>query len=426
VSLPQHMTWDDFIDLLKPHLPTYKARPQQDNLARAASNSWSQSRHILAQAGCGTGKSFVAAFVAYVRAKATGQPVAIATATKALQDQYAEKDLPLLGIILPDLKWAVLKGRGNYVCLAKVSELEGGLKSSIQEQTDAEGFSGEVVDLQVSADVAKSVTTSSEECPGKRDCPFGDVCFAEKAKAKARDSHIVIANHAVAAADLAVKVAQVNAGVPENKVVGILPNLSGIVIDEAHELESSVTNALGGTATSGTYGRLSKEVANWLSDRHATDELNTAVESLFGTVGRALARRQDQRSKVLPMTDVVLDQLSVPMVKVIDALSRLTSRVESVVIHGDDKKTQQRKRLVRRLKNAQNKLAEFIAAGDEDLVRWLEVAEGQRGNALAWAPLDVSDFLRENLWEKNPAMLLSATLALGHDFSYIQERLGLD
>jgi Rad3-related DNA helicase len=126
------------------------------------------------------------------------------------------------------------------------------------------------------------------------------------------------------------------------------------------------------------------------------------------------------------MTDVVLDQLSVPMVKVIDALSRLTSRVESVVIHGDDKKTQQRKRLVRRLKNAQNKLAEFIAAGDEDLVRWLEVAEGQRGNALAWAPLDVSDFLRENLWEKNPAMLLSATLALGHDFSYIQERLGLD
>jgi ATP-dependent DNA helicase DinG len=423
-TISHQMTWTDFEALLAENLTGFKPRAIQAALANAAALSWEAKDHILAQAGCGTGKSFVAAFVAYMRSLATGQPVIIATATKALQDQYAEKDLPFLASILEGLTFTVLKGRSNYVCLAKVDEHS--QKVSLLAKTKVEGFSGEIADLGVSDDLGREVSTTSDECPGKSDCPFGDVCFAEKAKAKAKVSHIVIANHAVTAADMAVKAAQESIGVPSHKVVGILPNAAGMIIDEGHVFAGVVTDALGGSVTSGSYGRLGKMITEWFGDRHAADEFNKATEGLFGTVGRILANREDVRNKTLPMTEAYLTQVAPNIKTMTEALDKISARMVAVQVHGDDKKVQQRKRLVKRIDNASNKLRDFLAAGDEELVRWLEVAEGQKGNAICWAPLSVADFLGKNLFSKMPVMVMSATLALGNDFSYMQEQLGME
>jgi ATP-dependent DNA helicase DinG len=206
-----------------------------------------------------------------------------------------------------------LKGRSNYACLAKVDELEDrSLQSQLLKEFDAvEGHSGEIeaIQLELTPVEKASISTTSDECPGKNDCPFGNVCFAEKAKAKAKISNVVVVNHAVLATDLAVKANQRDAGVPEHAVTGLLPHFSGVVVDEAHEMEEFVTNALGGEVTSGSYHRLGTQVANFLSDRDALNKIDILTSNLFNVVQKALDTRQDKRSKTVQMSDNVLASL---------------------------------------------------------------------------------------------------------------------
>lgn len=424
MSLKQ-MTWDEFEAVLAAKLPTFKRREIQAVLAQNGLDSLQNRRHILAQAGCGTGKSFIAAFAALMMSLKTGRPSGIATATKALQDQYSEKDLPFLASILDGLKYAVLKGRGNYVCMAKVDEMESGLKTRVLAKTDEEGFSGELLDLGFDVEPKLAVSTS-EECPGKKECPFGDVCFAERAKDRAKESHIVVANHAVLAADLMVREMQEEIGIPEDKTVAILPHLGTIIIDEAHEFQDSVTNALGGEITAGSYGRLAKEIENWFNDHSVTAEMKSATTEIFNVVARVLANREDKRNTTLAMTDDTLSQLAQPIVHLSEALAKISNQMRQVQIHGNDKQIAQRKRLLKRIDNASLKIKRVILADEESLVRWLEVADGKRGDVIGYAPLTVDGFLNKMLWERMPAMLMSATLSMGNDFSFIKEQLGID
>lgn len=422
----QQMTWDEFEALLQANLPGFKRREIQAVLADTAMLSLNAKRHILAQAGCGTGKSFIAAFVSLMVSLSSGKPVAIATATKALQDQYAEKDLPFLSTILPELKFVVLKGRANYVCAAKVDELKDtDLRAQILAKTDDPTFSGELLDLGFEV-VAADVASTSEECPGKKQCPFGDVCLSERAKTQAKTSHIVIVNHAVMAADMVVKEMQEFIGVPADKVSGILPQMGGVVIDEAHEFQDSVTNALGGSSTSGSFARTSKEIGNWFNDRTRTKAFDEAVKDLFTSIQGELNRREDKRSKTLLVTDSMLTRFIPAIKSLIDSIAKLQADMKSTQIHGNDKAVQQRTRMIRRLDSLIIKLISFRDSSDEELVRWLEVAEGKKGESMNWAPIMIDEFLRRNLWAKAPAMLMSATLSLGNDFSYVEEQLGLD
>lgn len=421
----KQMSWDEFEGLLAEKLPGFKRREIQATLAQNGLDSLQNRRHILAQAGCGTGKSFIAAFAALMMSLRTGKPTGIATATKALQDQYAEKDLPFLASILDGLKYAVLKGRSNYVCMQKVNEIEGSLKDQILKVTDEETFSGEIIDLGIEVE-AKQVTATSDECPGKSQCPFGNVCFAERAKTRAKESHIVIANHAVVAADMMIKQLQEDIGIPEDKTVAIMPHLGAMIIDEAHEFQDSVTNALGGDITAGSYARLSKEISNWFADHGVCNSLNLAVGRLFGIVGQTLARREDKRNKTLPLDEVTIGRMSEAIVEVVEEMSKLKGRMSLVQIHGNDKLVEQRKRLMKRLDNAALKLKRIVLADETTLVRWLEEGDGKKGDAIAYAPLLVDDFLRAMLWSRTPTMLMSATLSLGNDFSFIKEQLGIE
>lgn len=420
------MAWMDAEAKFEEKLDGFEPRENQRALAITVEGSLAEGHHLLAQAGCGTGKSFAGVLPAIDHSALTGQPVIYATASKALQDQLATKDLPFLQTIFPNFTFAVLKGRSNYVCHQKVDEWDDYAKGEVERRMVDPEFSGEVSDLSNGASLAPQITTTSEECPGKKECPFGEVCFAERAKAKAKDANLVVINHAVLAADLSIKQAQENIGIPADKVRGILPQFSGVVVDEGHELEDYVTGALGDTVTAGSFGRLANEIAKFLGSKDAARELGAATDAVFSVVRRELAAwRKDSRHKYdkeAPFTDTTLNLLADPVFDLMNALIAYDAKIVNTSIYNDDKKTQQRARLDKRIMNIVDKLRALMTADPSELVRWVTMPEGKRGESIKWAPLTVADFLYDNLWSKVPSIVMSATL----NFEMHSERLGLD
>lgn len=423
-------TWAEATAKFAEALDNFQRRENQDGLAVKIEDALASNRHLFAQAGCGTGKSFAGLVPAIAHSKATGMPVILATATKALQGQYVGKDLPFLQTVLGDFTFADVRGRSNYVCLAKVDELQDPqLKSAVYADLDNNpGHDGLIESLPdvITAQERATLSTTSDECPGKSECPFGQVCLSEKAKTKAKTANVVVVNHAVLAADLSVKAAQKAVGVPDDKVTGMLPHFSGVVVDEAHEMVDYVTNALGGEVTAGSYGRLGKMAANFLTDRDALKSVNEASDELFGQVQRALNSREDKRNNSVLLTDVQLAKLAEPLLNLYKALKALAVRVEGHTVHGDDKASQKKKRLARRIASASAKVNALLTSEQAELVRWLELAEGKKGNAIKWAPLTVADFLRTELLSVAPVVFMSATLAVGSDFSPLANQLGVE
>jgi ATP-dependent DNA helicase DinG len=422
-------TWAEALTIFAKTLPGFQPRINQNHLANRIEDALESGFHLFAQAGCGTGKSFAGTIPAIKKSKETGLPTIIATATKALQDQLANKDLPFLAKVVGGFTYAILKGRGNYVCLAKVDEMENkNLQDEILAATEEEDFNGEIdgLSLTLTPQEKASLSTSSDECPGKNECPFGKVCFAEKAKKKAAESNIVVANHAVLAADLAIKANQREVGIPEERVAAILPRYGAVVVDEAHELVDFVTSALGGQITAGSFTRLGSEISNFLGDRSASKELQSYADEVFGIVSRLLAGRDNKRDKNLLVTNSELASLAPILTDLSDALGALEVKVDGFDTYGNDKGLQKKKRLVKRLSSIRAKVQGIVLLDEEELVRWLEIGDGKKGDSINWAPLTVADFLRDELLGRTPVVFMSATLAVGTDFSPLANQLGAD
>lgn len=429
------MSWKSAQAALSASLPRYEDRPEQTRLATTIEQTFATGTHELAQAGTGTGKSLALLIPAIQYSLETGGPVVVATATKALQDQYAGKDLPFLREHLGvEFDYAVVKGRSNYICLAKANALA---PNVVQNQvalleeliTHKTGDFDELATVMDPRDKPQ-LTTGSDECPGKRDCPFGEMCFAEQAKQRAREANIIVANHSVLVTDLAVKQATAGRG-------SLLPDYDAVAIDEAHELEDYTTNAIGGEFTQRSFTAYSTEVASFLHDPKITQQVNGAAQRLFTTL-----ERFQGNEKTRNLTDMaVLDHES-EFIAAIDALRTLRTHVEAEKIVGNDDAAGRRKRLLKRGKSLIDRLVAVVLSDSEDLVRWVE-RDDKRGVILKYAPLSVASFLRENLWQQvsfpdsdlgdrlpevtnRTVILLSATLALSGDFGYIASRLGLD
>jgi len=249
-------------------LPNHEERPQQSAMADAVADAITRRRHLIVQAGTGTGKS-----LAYlVPALALGTRAVVSTATKALQDQLAQRDLPHLSNTLGvRFRFAVLKGRSNYICLQRVREIhDRGEQLALSDAGD-KGPSGaigrEVMRLvkwadeaarqsakQLTAKLTKrplpagdraelpwepseiawaQVSTSWRECPGAAQCPAGGDCFAERARRRAAEADVVVVNTHLYATSLALQEAE------------ILPPHDLVIFDEAHELEDIASGALG-------------------------------------------------------------------------------------------------------------------------------------------------------------------------------------
>jgi len=439
-------------------LPAGEVRAGQVEMAEAVAKVFASGGHLAVAAGTGTGKS-----LAYlVPAVSSHKRVVVATATKALQDQLANKDLPLVsrGLGQP-VKWAVLKGRANYVCRQRLHELE---RLGDQQRLDAPDLAtdAEAVDLEslnagndaaprgsaravtarrIGAEVRRlaawaestssgdraelsfepsvqawsSVSVTADECPGARRCPSGGECFAEAARARAAAADIVVVNLHLLGADL--------------RCGGeVLPEHDALVIDEAHELEDVLAASLGVDVSPGRLRALASAARGALvaAGRRAQRGDDTvparAVEAVLGAAARFDELLADGEERRLPpgLGGEIGDHVSL----MVDRLERLGGELRraSEAPGGHGGRTggdgppggggdgvQRCLRALLGVDRCHEELAACLAAGTGDVV-W--VTGGIRP-AMHSAPLDVSGPMSAQVFSVLPVVLTSATLPRG-------------
>ncbi|WP_432523740.1 ATP-dependent DNA helicase [Kineococcus sp. SYSU DK006] len=418
-----------------------ETRPQQERLAAAVEHALAQRRHLLAQAGTGTGKTL--GYLVPVLAR-DGRAV-VSTATKQLSEQVVTEDLPLLARLLPRVggrtfTHALLKGRSNYACLARIDALtsagtgeapggEDGQDPGAQREDPAARrpsgadlaaleallrwsrttTSGDRSQAPPTTDrVWAQVSTGSAGCPGAATCPFGRECFAEKARATAREADVVVTNHAQLAHDLL-------------RPQPLLGEHEVLVADEVHELEAHLSSAWGQEVAPAALGRTLALAAHRLprgpdgDDARAQAEQAAAdLEALSG----ALAAVGPGRLPQLPPD--VADLL----VAIADRLARIAPALEGAA-HGPGAASRAaagRRGAAQQVAEAAAALLAVLHADAGRHVRWLQADDG-RPPRLRVAPLRVGPQLMAALGERT-LVATSATIAVGGSFEPALRALG--
>ena len=405
-------------------------RPGQQQMAEAVETAMLTDEHLLVQAGTGTGKSLAYLVPALRHALVNGEPVVVSTATLALQAQIVNRDLPVLVDALEPLlgrrpEAALVKGRAHYACRHK---LNGGYPTEEPALFEAPVASGPtsalgaaVVRLRDWVESSKTgdrselvpgvpdrawrqISVTAHECLGGQRCPQAAICFSELSRAKARESDIVVTNHAF----LAIDAFEGRAMLPDHQVV---------IIDEAHELADRVTGVisdqLSAAAVSGAAAAAARHAevdSDRLSD--AAADLATALDELEG--GR--------------FPDVLPEALHRAVAAVRDAArDALTSLPASVALL-ETAGNQGAQQLVRGALSGIFDVAERLTKESDEDVSWLAVSDygpGTPRRTLQIAPLSVADLLRERLFTERTVVLTSATLTIGGTFDATAAALGL-
>jgi ATP-dependent DNA helicase DinG len=430
-------------------------RPEQQEMCRAVAEAIVTRTHLVVQAGTGTGKS-----LAYlVPAALSGKKVVIATATKALQDQLAEKDLPQVdaGLGLPaPLDYAVLKGRSNYVCRQRVAEVgSGGIQAELGDQgagradepapasteegessgpaagPPPEGIVEEVRQLVAWSQKSQTgdradlsfepsdrawnmVSVGPRECPGAYNCPSGGSCFAEAARERASVADVVVVNTHLYGAHLA-----------SGSVV--LPEHDVVIFDEAHELEEVMTSSLGVEVTPGRFRSLVTSGRSLVEPKDA--DLLDSLGSLGDQLGTLLGDRVGTRvlhDEARPAVDdrelaELLGRGAEISRRVTDALRRGGAQrsflPEGGASDADPDRASRKTRTLQAAAHLAEDLHRFETRGDGE-VAWVD---GTRRNVrLRLSPIDVGPVLSTMLWGEVTSVLTSATIP-----PRIVERVGL-
>ncbi|MDJ0520546.1 MAG: ATP-dependent DNA helicase [Planctomycetota bacterium] len=411
----------------------FEARPQQLDMARRVGEALSSGRHALLEAGTGVGKSFAYLVPALCWAVENDACVAVATSTIALQEQIVRRDLPLLAEALPfEFTYALVKGRGNYLCFRRMYRaLEGGgslFDDEAREQLEAirtwsvttEEGSRQDLGFQPLPSVWESVQAEQGNCLG-RACRYYEPCHYQASRRRAQGAQLLVLNHHVLMADLAMR----------RTGGGFLPELDAIVVDEAHDLEDTAAEHLGlrvsGIGVQVQLGRLwSPRRRRGLLAGHPDSRLRLAVDAARGAARvffeetRALLGSERGQTVALPDGAHLPDELSPRLAELASVLLKAA--------RGADAETSleigSRARGIRGLADA---LAALARDELEDQVRWGEVS-GRGGLALYSAPIEVGPLLDQVLFDAHHAVILtSATLAAGRpaSFDFIRGRLGL-
>jgi ATP-dependent DNA helicase DinG len=435
-------TWGEVELNFAKELPGYEPRKPQQIMATAIEEAMIEGRHLLCQAGCGTGKSLGGTVPMLLQAIEQGTRVVVATATKALQEQYATKDMPFLqeksGIVKADgtpFTWALVKGRSNYACWAKLKSDENErnevaqaviteLEADEEHDGDREHFTTELSDQ----DWGK-LSSSSNECPGKAECPFGEICYAEKIKERGKQVDLVVTNQAMLMTDLVIR--EKTEGRDQGPVA-MLGDYGMVLFDEAHELPEYAAGALGNDFNGRGMGFLARDITTFAAIngedlQHRNDEMSAILK----TLGDLLLPLGEQA-----LTLRWFSENFVPFADMMDLLKSYRLDVHALKITEDsDRQNAKKKMLLTRIGNALGVLEEMLLSEDADRVRWVEVNEIRNSAEKSWkvrvAPVNVGPWLKANLWDKVPSVLVSATLSAGKnrdgskDFTYIQRTLGM-
>ena len=407
-------------------------RPGQIEMAEAVAHAFETGEHLAVQAGTGTGKSLAYLVPAIARAIENDEPVVVSTATIALQRQLVDRDLPRLadsldGALPRRPEFALLKGRGNYLCLNKIhngaAEPDDRSQEELFEPVAASALGRDVQRLIAWSSETESgdrddvkpgvpdrswsqVSVSARECIGMARCPFGTDCFAEKARDKAGHADVVVTNHALLAIDAVSDAA-------------VLPEHELLVVDEAHELVDRVTSVATAELSATSMG-----VAHRRSARLVDQELAQRLEATTATLSSVIHDATPGR------IDALDEELTTYLTALRDAANRVRSAIDTSP--SDPKAASARAEAVTALSDisdtASRILTSFVPAiPDRSDVVWLD-HEDNRGNmraVLRVAPLSVSGLLRGRLFAQSTAVLTSATLTIGGTFDAMASAWGL-
>ena len=420
-------------------LPDFEVRPQQVQMANAVETALNEKRHLIAEAGTGTGKSFAYLLPAAVYAdRHQGEgPVVVSTRTIALQEQLEHKDLPFLHAVLP-FEWSSVTaiGRNNYVCLRRMHSA--GREQSLFEDPERRDQLGRIVQWSTTTkdgtkqdlpfpplpEVWEEVQAEHGNCL-QRACKHYDHCHWQRARRRMHSAQVLVVNHALYFADLALRMAGAS----------YLPAHRVVIFDEAHHLERTATESLGLRVSRATIGWHLKRLHGRRSDRsllaqHCTqaglvlwEEAHQHNEAFFADLEARL--RTGSTGEGTPLHDLALDEPLSPVLRALSTeIATAAIRIEEVDVRME---LQSRANGLDSLCAVLRALCVPNPAAPSPLVRWLEPS--RHGPLLCGAPLDVSATLRQHLFTNGPTTVLtSATLGTGNDagFGWLRRQLGLD
>ena len=459
------------------HFPHYEYRPQQVAMLRAVAEALNQGHHLMVEAPTGVGKSLAYLIPAVYWATQNNERVVISTNTINLQEQLYHKDLPELALALPfDFRATILKGRSHYLCPARLQTVrrrgarspdEARLLAKIlvwlQKTTDGDGDTLFIPE-PVERSLWRQLSAENEACTPER-CAYYEngKCYFYNARRAAESAHLVIVNHALLLADVAVQ----NRALPEYRF---------LIVDEAHHLESATTGGLGfetdpvsirrlllGIGRLSNAGRVSGLLAETLSRCQRAglpDEWMSEIELLVGQTGMAVAEAlrsltyffdcletfvtEEQKNHSGPYTfrlritsgvrvqpawesvEITWDQANAALATVLQLLARMVERMEalvSLVPYLEDLQSQVRT-LAFQLDTIRTRIGRMIFQPDPSDIYWIEMDNQRDRMTLHIAPLHVGPMVEQHLFhQKESVILTSATLRTDGTFDFLRERL---
>lgn len=401
----------------------YEHRPAQLHMAETVHAAFTDRHHAIVEAGTGTGKT-----LAYlIPAICSGRRVVISTATKSLQEQLFQKDIPFLQKhFAPNLKVAVMKGRSNFLCVEKLNHLQDQALLKGIDDVDAlqqikqwsrlteTGDRAELTFLPDDSGLWLRLDARRDTCTGQK-CPSFNTCFVTGMHQRARQADLIIVNHHLFFADLALK---------QDDFGSILPEYSSVVFDEAHEMEDVASDYFG------------RQISNYRFEELARDAdialrlLRLASPSLLRKTQRirekcrAFFEQFPPRDGRFPFSradrEAFIEQHRESYHALASALKSLETEFAALA-----QKPDELLRIALRSFEIRQEFSFLFESNERNYVYWYE--RRNKGVFIAATPIDVSRILREHLFEQFESVVLtSATLTVAGRFEYIRGRLGLD
>ena len=401
------------------HHPNYEFRPGQLEMAESVEFALESRQHLIVEAGTGTGKT-LAYLVPLLR---SGLRTVISTGTKNLQEQLFYKDVPFLKKLFPHMRVTLMKGRQNYLCRQKLydmekqpvldsmEEVEQYPKLRKWEETTETGDRAELRWMPDQSELWRKVDARSEACTGQK-CQLFERCFITQMHQRAAESDLLIVNHHLFFADLALR---------QNGYTALLPDYAALVFDEAHEMEDVATQYFGVEASSYRMEELARDTEATLRMKGvksnevlaAVGELRRRSESFFELFPRTEGRSNfDNRDSFLEVNRGAYSALANALMLLQTELSRAPERPEEI------------NNVMKRAKELRATIEIVMESHERNMVYWWE--RRGRGVFIQATPIDVSSLLREKLFEQVETVILtSATLAVGGTFDFLKRRLGV-